>query len=754
MEMKMSETKDDILKKVADAHANKLYSEAVTVLNGALVQYKSDFGLLLQLADTYDKMSEYDEALIVALKLRDSSEEIVIGIEKRIIKFAHNVGRKSLVFEGYARIFNATPQDMPVARAYISNLINRHEYEAAQEALETSLKYKPRARSLLVEKAHLYLALNDPATALKAAQLAIKGQSQNIELQSLIIEACEKLGNFEMAKQIWGDVKSIHIKEPHKVAPEQQLWNSLNQRSAIVACQYESEGAAFSVEALENYHKQHSKYKYQAFNLKPDSWAEKSLARKINVGAVDLMRRDTIGQFTQDEFEKNGIDEVVLTAKQLSPFKQVILATKMVSIICPLTGVILHSDSGFFVSYGGLPFFLYRFVSSEVFYLVIDDVHGDKLALYFPESETVLQLLQIRNVNFLTRMLNRFKSWMLANYEQAFEYIYASKKKDLGFVGSVLHQLGHALFNEVDAVLQMFIHGRDVNISHYHIGSEDYWHLGDLFPEMLDKPIQRHEGEYSIFKALINQNQLPIRPTHRPLICTDALADQVQTMMSKKVSEPIHSVIKQATQNTPLLWIEVRGRDRRVWSEQIQGNINIITKLVTKYPNMGVVFAGWTKNSDIDKEADMNVESELAIANKIIKGLGKTVPVYRVIGKTMEEKLNWAIACDAYIIGYGTGSVFSVAIGRKPGVLHSNSHYSEACNILDEYCEKAPRPMQIPRACVTDEILQDITTKKTFVRFDNSVLNYSFDWSEIYNRIDVILQDVMNKLSSNSKEVK
>ena len=610
------------------------------------------------------------------------------------------------------------------------------EYNAAGEILRSKVLLKSLDKAT-IEDYDLMLALIDVHNklgeyqeALELSKKALDHQPMNADIQSQTVQAYERCGDFTMAQ----DVKK-KLSNHAECTKCDILWKSLNSSKINKQEPLTKEEASNSYNGF----LKTSKLRTQVYSPQFTDWEIQSSKTQFNSASLDSLRHNKTNILNDFLNAKYAIKDTLLPAEKISHFKQNLLIHKKAWTICPFSGDHLSSDRGFYVSLKGIPFFLYYFESIEPFYLIIDDVHGDAFALFFPETDIIIMLVALRKEWFLEALIHTFKSWVVNNYVDVFEYMHSDREKLLALVGANLDQLGHALYNEVDALQEIFEHDMHRNIDSYQLGLYDFWHLAELFPKIDDKPVQYHKTQKSIFSSLVRENQLPVRPTHRQLFCSERLAKNVITTMRKMLPSKVINKIKKTQSNSPLLWIEVRARDRRVWLEQIEGSIQIINNLAQNFPKLGIVFAGWTKNHEKDPVADKNIKAENIIVDDILLGLNEDINTYRVIGVTMKEKLNWCVECDAYIMGYGTGSAFNIAIGRQPGVLHSNTYYAHAGDLLESYCEKAPRTVQIPKDLITNE---DGKHKEAMHTPTNmSLLNYSLDWREIYTRINLILKE-------------
>lgn len=163
------------------------------------------------------------------------------------------------------------------------------------------------------------------------------------------------------------------------------------------------------------------------------------------------------------------------------------------------------------------------------------------------------------------------------------------------------------------------------------------------------------------------------------------LSEMIVSAALQLVDNATAEEAKVARQCYPLLWFGVTSQ-KRAWVEQVERGAKIITELAKIYPNIGVVFDGWTAPlnptpSDINEAA-----KDQAVVDEIMQLLPPSVKTFTVVGSTTVRKLAFATVIDVFIANKGTGSIHVDRFAKKPGVLHiSNSARSVASRLHLHY---------------------------------------------------------------------
>jgi len=163
-------------------------------------------------------------------------------------------------------------------------------------------------------------------------------------------------------------------------------------------------------------------------------------------------------------------------------YQQSIVETGYIYAACPVTGKILRSNQSFY-DVAWLPMISYRFVGSEIFYLVVGHFFGAKMFVYFPGLELVVKFGHFVDSKDI---INRLKSNMVNHWEEVKNYMDKPKKKPVAILGSI-SVIGHYLWNELTGLYYLCENEILEKLTNILIEPHEYYNVGDIFPEIRDK---------------------------------------------------------------------------------------------------------------------------------------------------------------------------------------------------------------------------------------------------------------------------
>jgi tetratricopeptide (TPR) repeat protein len=405
---------------------------------------------------------------------------------------------------------------------------------------------------------------------------------------------------------------------------------------------------------------------------------------------------------------------------------QSIVETGYIYSVCPFSGKILRSNEGLYA----FPGEFYRFVGAEIFYLVIGEWYGSRLCLYFPRLELILVLYQHDHLDFKS-IISAFKAFCVSSWKQLNAYFLSSEKELVAVLG-ILANPGHYLWNEVSGIDYIYKNGTLENVDKFIVGPYEYFYIDDIFPEIPSEKIIRVSDHHeSLRKIILENNFFPLTLTDYYI--EEEVAKRIYKSSIKKCSQSFLQKVEAAKKHSPLLWITLRNYKRK-WISQVEGIANIINSLHSEYPNLGVVFDGWSLTERDMGNYDPMIATEKACLEQILTLLPTTIKTYSTIGCPLYETVVWADAIDLYIAPFGTGMSFVVWIANKPGVAHGNKLYYYA---IKETCSPLCRENAISPVFVSmDDIIEDPNNLDPFTR------NYDVDWRVIYNEVIKMIKEL------------
>jgi len=541
----------------------------------------------------------------------------------------------------------------------------------------------------------------------------------------------------------------------------EKIWKGLNQLGPLDETNpfYQAE---INLVAAEEYFKQTSQY--TVIHLKHLSDADRVIIEKVglSLAALDLMGQD--GSLLEQIYINSfGEEPIQLTCKfskkhygdlpnrygwdgnfgREHAFQQTIVETGYIYSICPVSGRILRSNQSFYID-AWIPMFVYRFESSEIFYLKCGHVHGAKMSLYFPRWELIIVLPTTyrswgsyweEEDNFI----NRLKGYLVSYWKPVKAYLLNRDRKKVAAVLGTVQNLGHDIWNFLTGIHYLNENQLLSKIDTFLVGPHEHIHVGDVFPEIpLEKIVKFNSDTWSLFTYLVDNNCVAVLVTDFQI--RDKLASKIYSGAIRRCSQDFLEKIEIAKQHFPLVWIETRLH-KRVWLSQVEGIANIIKALHSDFPQMGVVFAGWSRIENDYSYADAAIASEKATEAEILALLPLDLPAYSTIGNPIFESIVWTHAADLHVSPMGSGMALTLWIANKPGVFYSNKYLTT--NHLALSLQLGGRENVLPSLYLPSKFIVDHheVAPTSTLAIDAA---FNCDWKAIYNQVIKIMKKLTN----------
>ena len=414
------------------------------------------------------------------------------------------------------------------------------------------------------------------------------------------------------------------------------------------------------------------------------------------------------------------------------PYQQVLVETGYVYAVCPFSDKIIRSNQSFVINHyevgqHDLQGFLYRFVGSEIFYVMAGCPLGEKMLIYVPRLELIINL-HPAFVGFAKPIesINKFKSYMVSCCQQVKSYIATEHKKVVDVVGLGFN-IGHYLWQDVTGIDVLSKNGMSQNIDII-IGDGEYFSIREIFPEIKSENLNYVKDVWNAFKMVLDKNYVAFRANG--IFIEEELINKVCQVAWTKCSEDFVQEVAKAKKHFPLVSIQIRTSSR-VWLGQVEGIANIIKTLYTDFPHLGIVFDGWslTGKEDSLSTSWSIIEREKAIMEEILAIIPSTINTYSAIGSTTYETVVWNQAIDLSIITIGAGIMYTSWIANKPGVVHGHTV------VLDRHGS------QVTTSQVRENIVPQVLIPKEFV-VDYPNFDYDCDWKGIYSEVIKIIENL------------
>ena len=532
----------------------------------------------------------------------------------------------------------------------------------------------------------------------------------------------------------------------------EMLWLGLNQLAPLDAdASHAYYPIELQLEAIEHYFSQTSKY--TIMNLSGLTEEDKALLEKegFSLTNLQLIAQDSIpleeiyiNSFSDDtnirlsqQLSKQTNYQFVCQPHLNQPniYQQSIVETGYIYSVCPVSGQVIRSEQSFY-DVAWLPMMSYRFVGSEIYYLIVGHFWGPKMLIYFPRLELIIHLNPFIQGSEQA-IINRLKGYMVSCWQQSLKYISKPHKKGVVAILGLLTNIGHYFWNELTGLQFLSDNGLLHKLDKILIEPNEYFNVADAFPEIADKII-RITDKKSMFKAVIENNYLAVRVSN--VFVREKLASRIYEGSLKRCSSQSLAEVERAkSKHFPLVWFGLRSHDKS-WVSQVDGIVNIIKSLAVDFPNLGVVFDGWSRIEREDERGELMITKDKATEQEILEILPPDIQTYSTIGSMSYEKVVWAYAIDLYVIPLSSGSTAVSWIANKPGVMHANSLFStESAREQVTYSrENVILPVFLPVECIVDQ-------EASSYILSVACQNYDFDWKIVYNEA----LKIINSLNQN-----
>ncbi|MEP6486750.1 tetratricopeptide repeat protein [Microcoleus vaginatus GB2-A3] len=527
--------------------------------------------------------------------------------------------------------------------------------------------------------------------------------------------------------------QASQIQRPSEGDIYENIWNRLNQLNLRDDENRDCE-VEIQQEKVEDYFRLASRYKV----ITLQSLTEDDKKYLENVG-LSLPNLELIAQ-NNFALEKIYIKSFSDSPKHLHeplrltlPYQQVLVETGYVYAVCPFSDKIVRSNQSFVINHyevghHDLQGFIYRFASSEIFYLMTGCPLGEKMLVYVPRLELIINLNPaLVGLARPVESINKFKSYMVSCWQQVLQYISTEAKQVIDVIGLGFN-IGHYLWQDLVGLHLLIKPEIQQKIDKILIGPGDYFSCREVFPEIAAEKFIEVEDVGEVFKTVLDNNYVAFRANG--LLIEEQLANKVCEVAVKKCSRDLLAQVEQATKHFPLLSFQIR-LNSRIWRGQVEGIANIIESLYSDFPNLGVLFDGWsvTGTEDSHSSSWSIIQKEKAMMAEIIAQIPSAINTYTAIGSTTYETVVWNQAIDLSIITIGAGIMYTSWIANKPGVVHGHTV------VLDRH------GYQVTTSQVRENIVPQVLIPKEFV-VDYPNFDYDCDWKGIYTEVIKIIENL------------
>ncbi|MCL2924529.1 MAG: tetratricopeptide repeat protein [Trichodesmium sp. MAG_R04] len=427
-------------------------------------------------------------------------------------------------------------------------------------------------------------------------------------------------------------------------------------------------------------------------------------------------------------------------------FQQSIAETGYIYLTCPSTGRIIRSNQSFPLPY--LPGYssqriIYRFVGEQVFYVMCSPWFWEKSFVYFPTLETIIMLRYSPLLMYDTPIFDTFKAYAVSCWKEFKSYTESGSPKKTAVILGLLSNVSHYIFIDLSGLSYLEQTQRLGKIDTFLAGSWEYINVELLFPKIpSDKVLSlapANADKYNLFKFVLKNNYFTFTPSD--FIITEDVAKRIYLACFQKCSEDFLEQLNKAKTHFPLILIQIRSHNR-CWLSQVESVASLLKQLYLDYPNLGVVFDGWTavEGKEENSKEQQNIERDRETVNNICSLLPSEIPVHSTVGSSIYETIIFASAINFYIATFGSGFIFPL-ISNKPGVIMVNTAFHKSQTVQNQYIhrENVIMPMVVPIEHIFNE------TDPT-----NHNSSFDYDWSVVYDVALKVLQSLSQAKDNSS----
>jgi tetratricopeptide (TPR) repeat protein len=557
-----------------------------------------------------------------------------------------------------------------------------------------------------------------------------------------------ELGQIHQGVTYFKKASKLHCNEEKSY---QIIWNQLNQSVIPDITNFFDCLSEFDSGAVENYFSKTSHYRIM--NLWELTEADQDFMNKqeFSKANLEIIAQDSIAleeiyinNFEPDiQFELAKISakqdnyqyELMTHFNQPNIYQQSIVETGYIYSLCPVTGQILRSNQSFY-DIGWQFAISYRFVGTEVYYLVVGHFWGPKTFIYFPRLELIIHL----NPYFRgseQSIINRLKSSMVTHGRQVINYLSTDQPKKVASILGLFTNIGHYFWNELTGLQFLSDNHLLDKLDRVLIEPSEYFNVSDIFPEIAYKII-RVKDKQNMFKTILENNYCAVRLSN--VFVKENLAKRTYQGCYKRCNPLFIEEVEQARhKHFPLLWVGFRSHNK-AWVSQVEGIANIIKSLSEDFPNLGVVLDGWSRIERDDDYGESMIATDQVTQQQILEILPPSISTYSIVGIMTYQKVIWANAIDLYLMPLSSGGTFVSWIANKPGVMHANSSINT--EPLREQVAQS-RENGVPITFIPTELTVDQEAPPHIMAV--ACQNYDFDWQIAHDK----LMQIIHQLNQN-----
>ncbi|MDJ0688698.1 MAG: hypothetical protein QNJ41_09320 [Xenococcaceae cyanobacterium MO_188.B32] len=379
-----------------------------------------------------------------------------------------------------------------------------------------------------------------------------------------------------------------------------------------------------------------------------------------------------------------------------------------------------------------------------------------KSAIYFPQYELLFEF-ETPKWSISLRTISKFKALLVSNFDKFHRYFHSQLniKKIAVIIGA--ENFAHNILNELSGINRLYQRNLLNKVDKFLVLREPLGSIDKIFPEIPIGKI-KYINQNKIWQEIVSNNYLVVN-IGDCFIKQDLVNRVYQVAINNCSLEVINRIKKAKESYSPLLWVSIRVGNRTL-TNQIECLSKVINALYQNFPQLGVVFDGFSLPADYgikrpqqayqkilgDREME-DIESIIKqqneVANNIVNNLLSNIKVFNTIGCSIFETNIWANAIDIYLAHHGTMQHKVGWLANKPGVVHSNSKVLGSFKWIVGVREFEIRPVYINQKYARNVDIEKNGKYNKLTVLKKS-FNYYIDWKVIYRELYKIAMSITN----------
>lgn len=457
-----------------------------------------------------------------------------------------------------------------------------------------------------------------------------------------------------------------------------EVWQRLNS-TEISDLEFDNSPEKFDKSAVQDFFEQ-SEYRFIDLSCLTEVDRKFIEERKISVAnlisnqfciTAEHESHDALGQYIAEQKER-GIPKSrrhIQRIEAVTEFQTSMICDGFLYAVCPISGKIIKTNRSLY------PPHMYYFNSDLVFYLITGDVWLEKVGIYFPDFDLIVELVPASDQmkQKIIQTINALKINAVLNKEKINQYILNSSATKKAVILKINHY-AHHLWNELTGIHKLLDNNLLASIDKFLVMAEPIGCLEDIFPEIPCDRVERM-GIKQFYEKVLRENYFVV--CLGDCIIKSDLADRVHRASLKYSSNQLQLRVDEARgKHSLLLWVSLR-LGSRTWIAQTEEIAKIINRLYDRFSNLGIVIDGFSfpyGQSCYSNPKTVALINRLKdTRDELLSFLQPDIITYDIIGCPMHESIVWAHTADFYLTHQGSLQHRVGWIANKPGVVHTNT---------------------------------------------------------------------------------